>query len=54
MAAPAVQGIPACRFATGGGRNYPDYTVIVPDDQGKPGKQREKAQETGQRCPECE
>jgi len=37
-----------------GCRNYPDCTVILPDDKGKPGKQREKAQETGQRCPECE
>ncbi len=35
-----------------GCRNYPDCTVILPDDKGKPGKQREKAQETGQRCPE--
>jgi DNA topoisomerase-3 len=37
-----------------GCRNYPECTVILPDDKGKPGKKREKAESTGQRCPECE
>jgi len=37
-----------------GCRNYPECTVVLPDDKGKPGKPREKPEETGQRCPECE
>lgn len=36
-----------------GCRNYPDCKVVLPDDKGKPGKPREKAQPTGQCCPEC-
>ena len=28
--------------------------MILPDDKGKPGKPREKAESTGQHCPECE
>lgn len=36
-----------------GCRNYPDCQVVLPDDKGKPGKPREKAESTGQRCSEC-
>lgn len=36
-----------------GCRNYPDCKTVLPDENGKPGKPREKAKSTGQRCPEC-
>jgi ssDNA-binding Zn-finger/Zn-ribbon topoisomerase 1 len=36
-----------------GCRNYPDCQMILPDEQGKPGKRRQKAQSTGEACPEC-
>ncbi|OAI21753.1 hypothetical protein A1359_19030 [Methylomonas lenta] len=36
-----------------GCRNYPDCQMILPDEQGKPGKRRQKPQSTGETCPEC-
>ncbi|WP_404360377.1 DNA topoisomerase 3 [Methylotuvimicrobium sp. KM1] len=36
-----------------GCRQYPECKVVLPDEHGKPGKQREKAKSTGQSCPEC-
>jgi DNA topoisomerase-3 len=37
-----------------GCRNYPECTVTLPDNKGKPGKERSKTESTGQSCPECE
>ena len=36
-----------------GCRHYPECQVVLPDDNGKPGKPKEKAKSTGQNCPEC-
>ncbi|WP_431064510.1 DNA topoisomerase III [Methylotuvimicrobium sp.] len=36
-----------------GCRQYPECQVVLPDDNGKPGKPKEKAKPTGQKCPEC-
>jgi DNA topoisomerase-3 len=37
-----------------GCRNYPECSAVLPDDKGRPGKAKEKAQSTEQSCPECE
>jgi len=33
--------------------NFPECRVILPDAEGKPGKQRSTERSTGEACPEC-